>query len=199
MNSKKFFKSALVSLLAVLPMATMAETSHQVGLSSYALAADGGTLIIGNFEADLTVETSGAALMYTGAPSDNAAIRFAYYSLDVDKISDIQVDGGDVKGYDLQLLLGTGLNSTGFKAYFAPGYFSETVSFDGVDAERDFSGLQLGLGFGYNWEAVSLELWANWRDGKDYDEFLAEFVPEELADELDTKVASAGLSVSVRF
>lgn len=197
MNTNRFVKSAFISLLAALPAVSMAETSHQIGLTSYGLTADAGTLVIGNFEADLTVDASGAGLVYTGAPSDNAAFRFGYHSLSVDKISDINVDGGDVKGYDLQLLLGTGLNSTGFKIYFAPGYFSETVSFD--SAEQDFSGFQVGAGFGYNWESVSVELWGNWRDGKDYDDFLADYVPQDLADQLDTKVASAGVSIAVRF
>ena len=189
-------------LLGSIALAAQAETSHQLGVSSYAMDIDLSipevfVPNVGTIDLSTTIESSGASLAYTVSGSDAAAFRFAYYNLDVDEIADIEVNAGEIKGFDLQILLGAGLNSTGFKVYIAPGFFSESVSFDAE--EEDFRGLQIGLGFGYNWEVVSVEAWGNWRQGKEYEDFLNSFLPAGFDEKIEVDVVSMGISISARF
>lgn len=189
-----------IGLMASLtiPMFAMAEqTHHQFGISSYMLSLDGGSVTDGSNTLDLTTDASGLAAFYTATFNQHIGMKATLYWLNVDSISDISVSEGDVNGFEGQLLLGANLNQPGFKVYVAPGLYSEDVSFG--NASSSFEGYQLGAGAGYNWSALSLDLWLNWRDSSEYEDLLREFAPASIEGDIEVTAISAGLGLSVRF
>jgi hypothetical protein len=129
---------------------------------------------------------SGFALFGTGAVNDNVGFRLTYAKQSLEDDSDLKLDA--LEG---SIIAGTGLATTGFKAYGSLGFFSETMKMNGFSNELDFSGLMLGGGIGYNWNPVSLEFWINFRDSGDYEDLIGEGA--------DVAAASGGLGLSVRF
>lgn len=129
---------------------------------------------------------SGFALYGTGAVNDHLGIRLLYANQSHDDVS-----GVDLKALEGSIIAGTGLATSGFKAYGAVGFFDETLEFDGFSGEADFSGLMLGGGIGYNWNPVALDFWINVRDASDYEDFAGGGV--------DVAAASGGLGLSARF
>lgn len=127
---------------------------------------------------------SGFALFGTAAVNNNVAFRLTWAKQSHEDYS--QIDLTAVEG---SLLAGTGLSTTGFKAYGSVGFFSETLEEDGYSEEFDFSGLMLGGGIGYNWNPVSLEFWMNIRDTSDYEDYIPG----------DVVAVSGGLGLSARF
>lgn len=128
---------------------------------------------------------SGVALFGTGAVNDNVGFRLAYAKQSLNDDSDLKLDA--LEG---SLIVGTGLATTGFKAYGSLGFYSETLKLKGFSDELDFSGAMLGGGIGYNWSPVSLEFWINFRSTSDY---------EDLSGGADVVAASGGLGLSARF
>jgi hypothetical protein len=127
---------------------------------------------------------TGFTLSSTYAVSDSFSINGQYYSLEHNDFSYLDVSGVDISAY-----YGTGLSSKGFKAYVGAGVYSETLDLEGM--EEDFSGVQLRGGFGYNWEAISLDLSVGIRSTGDY---------EDLADDgADMSAVSSALVLAFRF
>ena len=159
---------------------TNAETAKQkqwsVGISSYALIIDSDYYGADDF--------IGFAISSDYAISDNFAIRGAYYSLEHEDFSEIEVNGFEFLGY-----YGTGLMSQGFKAYIGGGLYTETLEASG-GLDEDFSGVQLNGGIGYNWESVALDLSTGIRTTGDYEDFY---------DGDDLIVTSGSLTLSFRF
>ncbi|MGB5583842.1 MAG: hypothetical protein WBO93_09645, partial [Gammaproteobacteria bacterium] len=62
------------------------------------------------------------------------------------------------------------LATQGGKWYVGGGYFNE--QWEGTPGSDTFNGLQLGGGFGYNWETIALEMQLSLRDTGDYDDTL---------------------------
>ncbi len=188
----------LICAASIMSASAAAEESHhQFGVTSYALSLDAGSISDGTNTVDITTEASGGGLFYAATFNANVAMKATLYWLNVDEISDISVSDGDVNGIEGQLLVGSNLNQPGFKAYIAPGIYSEDVSFG--NASTSFEGFQLGGGLGYNWSVVSVDLWLNWRDSSEYEDFLKQFAPASLEDDVEVAAFSAGLGLSLRF
>lgn len=181
-----FKKVATIAVMAISASTVFADESAEekqfsLGIASFAtvIRADTGFGV----ESE---DFSGFALFGTGAVNDNVAFRLTYASQSNDNDSNL-----DLTALEGSLLAGTGLASTGFKAYGSIGFFNETLANNGLNGEFDFSGLMLGGGIGYNWDPVSLEFWINFRDASDYEDFGGGGV--------DVSAASGGLGLSARF
>ncbi len=179
-------KVAMITAMAISATPTFADESTEgkqfsVGIASFAtvIRADTG---YGTGSDDF----SGFALFGTGAVNDNVAFRLTYANQSHDNDSNL-----DLKAIEGSLIAGTGLASTGFKAYGSIGFFNETLEYAGFNEEFDFSGLMFGGGIGYNWNPVSLEFWINFRDASDYEDFGGGGV--------DVAATSGGLGLSARF
>jgi len=174
--------SAILSTSLIFSTATLAEENSQpmkqwsIGGGTYALIIDHDELGEDDF--------SGFTLSSTYAVSDSFSINGQYYSLEHNDVSDLDVSGVDISAY-----YGTGLASKGFKAYIGAGLYSETLDFEGM--EEDFSGAQLRGGFGYNWEAISLDLSVGIRSTGDYEDFAD--------DGADMSAISSSLVLAFRF
>jgi len=129
-------------------------------------------------------EFSGVAITVGYALSDQFLLRGTYFSLEEDTFSEIESTGFDLLAY-----IGTGVATHGFKAYVGGGIFKEEIDFGGFS--EDFSGLQLSGGFGYNWDAVSLDLILGVRDPDDYE--------DAIGNAFDVAVVSSSLLFSARF
>jgi outer membrane protein with beta-barrel domain len=181
-----FKKVAMISVLAISASPVFAEESAEekqfsVGIASFAtvIRTDTG---FGTASDDF----SGFALVGTGAVNDNVGFRLTYASQSHDTDSNL-----DLSALEGSLIAGTGLSTTGFKAYGSLGFFNETLEYSGFSDEFDFSGLMLGGGIGYSWNPVSLEFWINFRDASDYEDFFG--------GGYDVSAASGGLALSARF
>lgn len=180
---KKALLAAAVSLVATPALSDEApeQKRFSIGIASFATVL--------NYDAYYAIEDdnfSGFALFGTGAVNDNVAFRLTYANQSHEDNSNL-----DLTGIEGSLIAGTGLATTGFKAYGSIGFFSETLEYDGFSQELDFSGLMLGGGIGYNWNPISLEFWINLRDASDYEDFGG--------GEVDVTAASGGLALSARF
>ncbi|MGB5278315.1 MAG: hypothetical protein WBO73_13045 [Gammaproteobacteria bacterium] len=102
-----------------------------------------------------------ASYMFT----NRIALRGNYYSL-----SQSDFAYSDVDGWEVLALFGNGLATQGGKWYVGGGYFNE--QWEGTPGSDTFNGLQLGGGFGYNWETIALEMQLSLRDTGDYDDTL---------------------------
>ena len=128
-------------------------------------------------------EYSGLALTGSAALTDNFGLRVNLFWTDNDRLY-----GWESNGTDIQLLGGFNLASEGFKAYVSLGFFRD----DWVGPNEEFtsySGGQFGVGLGYNWEPVTLDLAINFRDASDYE---AEFL-------MPLNATSSMLSLGLRF
>lgn len=159
------------------------EKKFSIGLGTYALTLDNDT---SGFSDD---DFYGAALSAGYAFTDNVAIKGAFYYMEHDDFSDLEVTG-----IDLAVVGGTGLATEGFKIYGGAGFFSEEWEVSGTSGDEKFSGLQLVGGLGYNWEVVSLDFSIGIRDSSDYEDFY-----EDLGVNSDITAVSASLIVSARF
>ena len=94
-----------------------------------------------------------------------------------------------MKTREISLLLGTGLATQGGKLYASLGHYSDKITDDYWDETWNYSGLQFGIGGGYNWKHLSFDLWLNIKDTTEYE------------DDFDVEIAavSAGLGISARF
>ena len=181
-----FKKVAMIAALTVAATPVLADEStdkkqFSVGIASFAtvIRADTGY----GTESD---DFSGFALFGAGAVNDTVGFRLTYAAQSLEEDSNL-----DLTAIEGSLIAGTGLATTGFKAYGSVGFFSETLEYSGFSEEYDFSGLMLGGGIGYNWNPISLEFWINFRDASDYEDFGGGGV--------DVSAASGGLGLSARF
>ncbi|MCK0164919.1 outer membrane beta-barrel protein [Marinobacter sp. S6332] len=181
-----FKKAICMAVLATASAQTVAaepveEKHFSLGIASFATIISVEIPYYGTERDDF----SGFGLFGTGAVNDNLGFRLSYAKQSLDDNSDLKLDV--VEG---SLLAGTGLATTGFKAYGSFGFYSETLKANGASEELDFSGAMFGGGVGYNWNPVSLEFWINFRSTSDY---------EDLSGGADVTAASGGLGLSARF
>ncbi len=133
-------------------------------------------------------ELSGLGLSFGYSISDQFALRGTYYSLEHDDFSEV-----DSSGYDLVGYFGTGLASSGFKAYIGGGLFKD--KWEVANFSESFSGLQINGGLGYNWYSVSLDFNLSLRDAGDYEDF----VNDILGDKISASAVTGMLLMSARF
>jgi len=159
------------------------EKKFSIGLGTYSLILD--------HDSSGTKDDKfyGAALNAGYAFTDNFAIKGAYYYMEHDDFSDLEVEG-----IDLAVVAGTGLATEGFKIYGGVGLFSEKWKVKGLSGNEKFSGAQLVGGLGYNWEVVSLDFSVGIRDSSDYEDFA-----KKLGSNSDITAVSAALTLSARF
>lgn len=182
----KFAIAALISAplfsLNVSANDTIESKPWNIGIGSYASSVN-----VDSTRGDEDIDFSGFNLTGSYAFSDNVAIRASYFSLDNDDFSALESTGFDVVAY-----YGTGLATTGFKAYIGGGLFSDSWSRERFS--EDFSGLQINGGFGYSWEPVALDLVIGIRSASDYADLIG-----ELGGSGEVVAISASLMVSARF
>lgn len=181
-----FQKAILVAAITSFALPAFAEEAESekhfsIGIASFATAVN-----VDTYYGSEKEDFSGFALFGTGAVNDNVGFRLTYAKQSHTDESDLKLDA--LEG---SIIAGTGLATTGFKAYGSLGFYSETLKVNGLSEEADFSGLMLGGGIGYNWEPISLEFWINFRDSSDYEDFGGGNV--------DVVAASGGLGLSARF
>lgn len=182
----------LVLLLLCSASLTQAETETQkstsIGVGTYAIAAT-----FSNPDAK-DMEFSGNSLFISHATSDSGAIRLGFFQAeDPDYYT-------ETRGLDLQFLIGLNLRNEGFKMFFGPGYFSETVeeTFTGDSYSGDISGFQLVGGIGFNTGNISIDLSVTVRDSIAYNDFMSDITNGAVVDTF-ADVVSASLVLSARF
>lgn len=160
------------------------EKKFAIGIGTYVLK-----LAYDDPAAEGDDDFSGFAISASYAFTDNVAVKGAYYSLEHDDFSEI-----DVTGLDLAVVAGTGLATHGFKIYGGGGFFKETLEVSGFSGDEDFSGLQLVGGLGYNWDVISLDFSLAIRDADDYTDFI-----NSVGGTGDVTAVAGTLTVSARF
>ena len=108
---------------------------------------------------------NGVSLSATYMLSDIVALRGTLYSLERGNFDNTNADGWEVLAY-----YGRGMTTQGGKWYLGGGYFSE--QWNDATGSSTFNGLQLGGGFGYNWEHLAFDMLLHLRDTSDYDNHL---------------------------
>lgn len=176
------FCNVVVLLLSIPALSVAGEDQKRInlGLSYYSLQLYDETW---SYDSDRLngVSLSGAYLV-----SDRLALRGTYYQL-----GSGDFDNTDAAGAELLAYYGRGLATRGGKWYIGAGYFNER--WDTSGNSQKFDGLQLGGGFGYNWDKVAFDLLLQFRDVSDYAEYL---------DRPEAEINTAGvlsLMLSTRF
>ncbi|WP_443200260.1 outer membrane beta-barrel protein [Pseudomonas sp. B392_1p] len=190
MMMKKAAALGLVGALALMTGIAQAaeEKNFSVGGSFYWIDVDATNVA--------TLDFTGGSIFGTAALNEHVALRGSIYGASWDVDDDLEVTG-----YDVQLLLGGNLNREGFKYYLALGGFSETLEYDGGGDSMDFSGAQVGLGFGYNWAQVSLDYTINLRSADDYADAIEDsgLMWAAGARRSEVTATSSTLALSLRF
>lgn len=181
-----FRKTILATVFVCAPMPAISEEMNEQKQFSLGIASFSTVIQADTYYGSEDDDFSGFAIFGTGAVNDNVGFRFTYANQSHEEDSNL-----DLTVLEGSLIAGTGLATTGFKAYGSVGIFSETLKYNGYSEEYDFTGLMLGGGIGYNWNPVSLEFWINFRDGSDYEDFGGGNV--------EVVAASGGLGLSARF
>lgn len=177
-------KSLISSVLLIacsnqLQAASFIQTSGpnwEVGIGSYAMVID---------DDNEREELAGGSALASFIFNDYFAVRGVYYSVKNDSNRSF-----DLSGYEMNAYMGTGLKSTGFKAYGGFGFYKETL--ENGNTDEDISGAQLSGGIGYNWSNVALDLTMSARTVGDYADYFDE-------DDDDVTAVSGLLSVAFRF
>ena len=97
-------------------------------------------------------------------PQDNYhGSRFIVYKLNGDGVSSW--------GFETQMMLGYGLAQPGFRIHTGPAWHREFIHVrrDGTSDEKLFNGWGWQLGIGWQFDAVTFELAATYRDPYDYE------------------------------
>ena len=172
----------LIMLVLLLPLNVYAEGQEKkfnLGIGTYTLKISYDDAAA-PFDDDLT----GVGISGLYAFADQFAVRGEYYSIEHKSFSAI-----DATGVDLVAYYGTGLATTGLKAYIGGGIFLERWDVAGTTGE--FNGFQINGGAGYNWDVIALDFIVGLRDPSDYENF-------KLVSG-GTRVVSISLLVSGRF
>lgn len=105
---------------------------------------------------------TGLTLMAEFPQSNYHGSRFILYALDSDTTG--------LWGYETQMLLGFGLAQPGFRVYTGPAWHREVIkrqTAQGADPVV-FNGWGWQAGIGWQYQAVTLDLAATYRDTRDY-------------------------------
>lgn len=173
-----------LTLTSNLAQAAEGDKNFSLGGSLYWIDIDATNLI--------TMDFTGGSLVGTAAFNENVAVRGSIYSTTSDLYDEVELGG-----YDAQVLLGGNLNREGFKYYLALGVFSESLE-DG-DESIDFSGAQIGAGFGYNWPQVALDYTINLRSADDYVDFVEDSGMMQRAGVRRSEVSATSTSLALSF
>jgi hypothetical protein len=167
------------------------ESNFSVGIASFATSLQYDTYYggyygdyYGSYYDDDEANFGGYAIYGTAAINNHVAFRLTWAMQSHEDFSEL-----DLNAIEIHLLAGTGLLRRGFKVYGSLGYFSESLEDSEFREKERFSGFMLGAGLGYDWNPISLELWVNLRDARDYEDFL----------DTGVSAASGGLGLAVRF
>jgi hypothetical protein len=167
----------------MLPLAAVSGEQQKkinIGVGTYGLVVVNDSSVLDDDQ------LSGYTMSGQYAFSELFALRAAWYALDHQDFTNI-----DVQGFDLVAYIGAGMISTGFKVYGGGGYYSESWEISG-NSEL-INGLQLSGGLGYNWQNAGLDFVFALRQTSDYEDVLAGTgIAVDAA-------ASATLIVSARF
>lgn len=163
-----------IAFSMVMSPAVAAEKSFSIGGGVY-----GTTLSASGYADD---DFTGLALTGTAAFNNHFGVRLNLFWLEHDDLN-----GLDSSGVDLLALAGNNLANEGFKFYGGIGVFRDKLEYFGFS--DTFSGLQLSLGLGYNWDQIALDFSVSFRDSDDYDDFLG----------VSTDATSSLLSLAFRF
>lgn len=131
-------------------------------------------------------EAAGFQVGYSREFNRNFGFRGSVYSLEHEDYSEV-----DVTGLDLSVV--GGLLGSGFNLFGGLGLFSEEWEAP-TGYSRDFSGLQLVGGVGYNWERVGLDLVLGIRDPSDYEDFLS-----SVGTDVEATAVTGSLNIGYRF
>jgi hypothetical protein len=129
---------------------------------------------------------NGVSLAATYLFTNRIALRGSFY-----KLSQNDFAYADADGWEVLAFFGNGLATQGGKWYVGGGYFNE--QWHAAPVSDTFNGLQLGGGFGYNWETIALDMQLTLRDSTDYNDTLGT---------QNTEIVTAGvlaLILSARF
>ena len=142
-----------------------------------------------------TMDFTGGAFIGSAAFNNHVALRGSIYGATWDVDDELEVTGSDI-----QMLLGNNLVREGFKYYVALGVFNERIGPASVDADdrEEFSGAQLGVGFGYNWSHIALDYTLNFRAVDDYADSIGIWQAPG-AQHSDVIATSTVLALSLRF
>jgi hypothetical protein len=155
---------ALIALL--IPLVAYSDTEPKIfnlGIGYYSLQIDK-TYSDETYPYD-TKRLDGVSFSAAYMFSDNVALRGTYYTLNQSDFIDADEDGWEVFAF-----YGSGLATRGSKWYIGGGYFRDQLN--GATESNSFDGLQLGGGFGYNWERYAFEMLLTMRNTTDYDTHL---------------------------
>ena len=172
-----------LTLTSNLAQAAEGDKNFSLGGSLYWIDIDATNVI--------TMDFTGGSLVGTAAFNENVAVRGSIYNTTWDVQDDLEL-----AGYDAQVLLGGNLNREGFKYYLALGVFSETA--DNGYNTIDFSGAQIGAGFGYNWPQVALDYTINLRSADDYADFIGDLM-DNVGVTGTSKVSATSTSLALSF
>jgi len=157
----------LIVLLLGIPALSFAEDERKnsIGIGIYTLTVDtGDTKNIGD------QGLSGYALVGSHALSNNISLRGTLYKLDHKDIKNVEATGGE-----LTALLGNNFIHDGFVIYAGLGYFDEKWKYPAK--EISFSGYLMGLGLGYNFPRVGIDLSIFYRQDSDYQDQFGSKLP----------------------
>lgn len=152
----------LALILFLVPLVTFSDTEPKrfnLGIGYYSLE------LYDETDTYDGVNLKGVSLSATYLFTDNIALRGTYYSLNKNDLISTDVDGTEILAY-----FGSGLATRGGKWYIGGGYFRD--QWDSATESNSFDSLQLGGGFGYNWEIMSFDMMLHFRDVGDYDSYL---------------------------
>lgn len=157
-----------------------AQNRNEVFFGTYALSVD----YDNNFARD---DFAGFHIGYSRDFTDHFGFRGSAYFMEHDDVS-----GLDVSGVDLAMV--GGLLGDGFNVFGGGGLFTEEWDLSRGGSE-DFSGIQLVLGIGYNWDRVGLDFTIAGRSTSDYEDF----IQSRTGANVDATAGTANLNVGFRF
>ncbi len=137
---------------------------------------------------------SGVELFFTGSPPDLGWLGFNgnLYFLRHRGSNQLSDDVYAV-GFEGEVQAGLNVAKEGFKVYGVIGFYAENWS--NGDFDENFSGVHLGVGLGYNWRDVSLDVTFRGRTTRDYDNFLRDLYGPNA----EAAAGTASVTVGYRF
>lgn len=76
----------------------------------------------------------------------------------------------DLAGWDLGVKVGPGVTRYGSKYYLTSGYFFESLRRPGRE-NAGISGFYFGLGAGYNWDKLGVDVQLDWNNNAGYEDY----------------------------
>ena len=157
----KILQMVLITIILLITTTAIAEKKTTIGAGVYTLNISYG------YSTTMDDDFAGAGISVFHAFNERFAARWGYYETDHRADSSVELKGFDLSGY-----IGTNLNDNGFKAYIGGGVFKETLYYTETRYQKNFSGIQVNGGIGYNWKHVALDFVVGVRDPRDYEKYV---------------------------